>query len=210
MHTPLAVQPHDLLWGMRLSDLPGDAPDWVFEVVSQGQPVVVRRASVAAGQVAVGIRGLRREQRYATTMACSAIERQVRPEQLTHLTDRNPQRWPALEALSQVRPVMDVLDLSWGVSGSAGFELASGFAALHQGSDLDLILRTPEPVSRGWAAELVEALETSICRVDVQLQLAEGAVALREWAGPSRQILFKSSTDTRLVSDPWQQSGMSA
>ncbi|MCV4265171.1 malonate decarboxylase holo-ACP synthase [Pseudomonas capsici] len=210
MNTPLAVQPHDLLWGMRLSDLPGDTPDWVFEVVSQGQPVVVRRASVAAGQVAVGIRGPRREQRYATTMACSAIERQVRPEQLTHLTDRNPQRWPALEALSQVRPVMDVLDLSWGVSGSAGFELASGFAALHQGSDLDLILRTPEPVSRGWAAELVEALETSICRVDVQLQLAEGAVALREWAGPSRQILFKSSTDTRLVSDPWQQPGMSA
>ncbi|MBX8510718.1 malonate decarboxylase holo-ACP synthase [Pseudomonas cichorii] len=210
MNTPLAVLPHDLLWGMSLSGLPGDAPDWVFEVISQGQPVVVRRGAVAPGQVAVGIRGPRREQRYATTMACSAIERHVRPEQLTHLTDRNPRHWPALDALSQVRPVMDVLDLSWGVSGSAGFELASGFAALHQGSDLDLILRTPEPVSRGWAAELVEALETAICRVDVQLQLAEGAVALKEWAGSSREVLFKSSTDTRLVSDPWQQPGVSA
>ncbi|MBX8532278.1 malonate decarboxylase holo-ACP synthase [Pseudomonas cichorii] len=210
MNTPLAVLPHDLLWGMSLSGLPGDAPDWVFEVISQGQPVVVRRGAVAAGQVAVGIRGPRREQRYATTMPCSAIERHVRPEQLTHLTDRNPQRWPALEALGQVRPVMDVLDLSWGVSGSAGFELASGFAALHQGSDLDLILRTPQPVSRGWAAELVEALETAICRVDVQLQLAEGAVALKEWAGSSREVLLKSSTDTRLVSDPWQQPGVSA
>ncbi|MBX8486027.1 malonate decarboxylase holo-ACP synthase [Pseudomonas cichorii] len=210
MNTPLAVLPHDLLWGMSLSGLPGDAPDWVFEVISQGQPVVVRRGAVAAWQVAVGIRGPRREQRYATTMPCSAIERHVRPEQLTHLTDRNPQRWPALEALGQVRPVMDVLDLSWGVSGSAGFELASGFAALHQGSDLDLILRTPQPVSRGWAAELVEALETAICRVDVQLQLAEGAVALKEWAGSSREVLLKSSTDTRLVSDPWQQPGVSA
>ncbi|MBX8494611.1 malonate decarboxylase holo-ACP synthase [Pseudomonas cichorii] len=210
MNTPLAVLPHDLLWGMSLSGLPGDAPDWVFEVISQGQPVVMRRGAVAAGQVAVGIRGPRREQRYATTMPCSAIERHVRPEQLTHLTDRNPQRWPALEALGQVRPVMDVLDLSWGVSGSAGFELASGFAALHQGSDLDLILRTPQPVSRGWAAELVEALETAICRVDVQLQLAEGAVALKEWAGSSREVLLKSSTDTRLVSDPWQQPGVSA
>ncbi|GFM78840.1 phosphoribosyl-dephospho-CoA transferase [Pseudomonas cichorii] len=210
MNTPLAVLPHDLLWGMSLSGLPGDAPDWVVEVISQGQPVVVRRGAVAAGQVAVGIRGPRREQRYATTMPCSAIERHVRPEQLTHLADRNPQRWPALEALGQVRPVMDVLDLSWGVSGSAGFELASGFAALHQGSDLDLILRTPQPVSRGWAAELVEALETAICRVDVQLQLAEGAVALKEWAGSSREVLLKSSTDTRLVSDPWQQPGVSA
>ncbi|WP_201018861.1 malonate decarboxylase holo-ACP synthase [Pseudomonas cichorii] len=210
MNTPLTVLPHDLLWGMPLSDLPADAPDWVFEVVSKGQPVVVRRASVAAGQVAVGIRGSLREQRYAAIMACSAIERHVRPEQLTHLATRNPCNWPALDALRQVRPVMDVLGLSWGVSGSAGFELASGFSALHQGSDLDLILRTPQFVSRRWAAELVEALETATCRVDVQLQLNDGAVALREWAGASRQVLLKSSTEARLVSDPWQPPRMCA
>lgn len=90
-----------------------------------------------------------------------------------------------MRALRQVRPVMDALELVWGVGGSAGFELASGIAALNQDSDLDLILRTPEPLSRSCAAELVEALEISVCRVDVQLQLDHGAVALREWARPA-------------------------
>ncbi|MFJ4143454.1 malonate decarboxylase holo-ACP synthase [Pseudomonas sp. NPDC089734] len=210
MTIPLAVLPHDLLWGLRLSDLAADAPDWVVEVISQGQPVVVRRASMPAGQVAVGVRGPHREQRYATTMAASAIERRVRPEQLTHSGSVNIKQWPALEALRQVRPVMEVLGLDWGVAGSAGFELASGFAALHPGSDLDLILRTPDFVSRRWAAELVEALENAVCRVDVQLQLADGAVALREWAGTSRQVLFKRSSGARLVSNPWHQPRMCA
>ncbi|EPN84844.1 phosphoribosyl-dephospho-CoA transferase, partial [Pseudomonas syringae pv. actinidiae ICMP 19101] len=49
--------------------------------------------------------------------------------------------------------------------------MASGIAALHQDSDLDLILRTPQPFSRRCATELVEALAASVCRVDVQLQL---------------------------------------
>ncbi|RMQ42919.1 Phosphoribosyl-dephospho-CoA transferase [Pseudomonas cichorii] len=210
MTIPLAVLPHDLLWGLRLSDLPADAPDWVIEVVSHGQPVVVRRAASMPGQVAVGIRGPLREQRYAASMAASAIARRVRPEQLTHLASHNIRHWPALAALQQIRPVMEVLDIEWGVAGSAGFELASGVAALHQDSDLDLILRTPEFVSRRWAAELVEALENATCRIDVQLQLADGAVALREWAGASRQVLFKSSTGAFLVSNPWHQPRMCA
>ncbi|WP_259643391.1 malonate decarboxylase holo-ACP synthase, partial [Pseudomonas syringae] len=91
----------------------------------------------------------------------------------------------------------------WGVGGSAGFELASGIAALHQDSDLDLILRTPGRLNRRCAAELVEALETSVCRVDVQLQLESGAVALREWARPTGRVLLKTATGARLVADPW-------
>lgn len=108
-----------------------------------------------------------------------------------------------MRALRQVRPVMDTLELVWGVGGSAGFELASGIAALNQDSDLDLILRTPTPFSRRCAAELVEALAASVCRVDVQLQLDQGAVALREWARPAGRVLFKTASGARLVSDPW-------
>ncbi|OUM05571.1 phosphoribosyl-dephospho-CoA transferase [Pseudomonas syringae] len=199
----LAVLPHDLLWGMPLSALPDDAPKWAVEALLAGQPVVVRRQAMPSGQVAVGLRGRGREQRYGASMSLSDIERRVSPEQLIDSPADSVRDWPALRALRQVSPVMVALDMTWGIAGSAGFELASGFAALNQDSDLDLILRTPEPFSRRCAAELVEALDTPVCRVDVQLQLDQGAVALREWARPSGRVLLKTATGARLVTDPW-------
>ncbi|MGV6394854.1 malonate decarboxylase holo-ACP synthase [Pseudomonas caspiana] len=202
MNADLAVLPHDLLWGMPVSALPDDAPDWVLEAVRLGHPVVVRRSLAPRALVAVGIRGPRREQRFAAHMPRASIERCVRPEQLTHL--QGQQDWPALQALDHVRPLMDLLGLTWGVSGSAGFELASGVSALHQNSDLDLIVRTPRFVSRDWAAELVTVLDRAVCRIDVQLQTPFGALALREWAGASRQVLLKSERGAWLVDQPWQ------
>ncbi|OCR26646.1 phosphoribosyl-dephospho-CoA transferase [Pseudomonas syringae] len=201
MNAERTVLAHDLLWGMPVSALPDDAPDWVIEAVRFGHPVVVRRASAEVGQVAVGVRGPRREQRYATFMALADVQRCVRPEQLTDALGEND--WPALQALAQIRPVMNALGLIWGVSGSAGFELASGVAALHEHSDLDLILRTPDFVSRRWAAELVQRLDVALCRIDVQLQTPLGAIALREWAGASRQVLLKSASGAELVAQPW-------
>lgn len=192
---------HDLLWGMTPEQLPADAPAWVVESISAGQPVVVRRAMTAPDQIAVGVRGRLREQRYATSMAITAISRRVRPEELCHVeTTRD---LPTLRALAQLRPTLDTCGWVWGVSGSAGFELASGFAALHEHSDLDLILRTPQPLSRLQAQEWVTLLGAAECLVDMQLQTPYGAVALREWAGPSQRVLLKNVQGACLVSDPW-------
>lgn len=192
---------HDLLWGMTPQQLPVDAPAWAVESIGLGQPVVVRRAVSTAGWIAVGVRGLLREQRYGTSMAIAAITRRVSPEELCHVDTHRD--LPALAALAQLRPVLDACDWVWGVSGSAGFELASGFAALHEASDLDLILRTPQPLARGEARELLALLDASRCVVDMQLQTTFGAVALREWAGSSARVLLKSATGACLVIDPW-------
>ncbi|MFS2070537.1 malonate decarboxylase holo-ACP synthase [Pseudomonas sp. CT11-2] len=192
---------HDLLWGMTPEQLPADAPGWVVESISAGQPVVVRRAITASNQVAVGVRGRLREQRYATSMAVAAISHQVRPEDLCHV--ESTRKLPSLRALAQLRPMLDACGWVWGVSGSAGFELASGFTALHERSDLDLILRTPQPLSRTQARALMTLLGSAECLVDVQLQTPSGAVALREWAGPSQRVLLKNAHEACLVSDPW-------
>ena len=194
--------PHDLLWGMSPAALPVDAPGWALEAVGRGHPVVVRRERLAPGLIAVGVRGPAREQRYATQMAVKTVQRRVTPEQLADAQGTGVQ-WPALRALQQIRPVMASLGLAWGVSGSAGFELASGLAALHAHSDLDLILRAPRFVERVWAAELVEALDSACCRIDVQLQVPAGAIALREWARADTKVLLKTSRGAVLVSDPW-------
>jgi phosphoribosyl-dephospho-CoA transferase len=192
---------HDLLWGMTPDQLPTAAPLWAVEALRQGQPVVVRRAVSGLGQVAVGVRGPLREQRLAAEMAVDGVQRRVRPEDLCHASiDRD---LPALRALSQVRAMLDDFGYVWGVSGSAGFELASGFTALHERSDLDLILRTPQPMSREQAREWVKIFDTAACQVDMQLQTPHGAIGLREWAGPARRVLLKNSREACLVIDPW-------
>jgi phosphoribosyl-dephospho-CoA transferase len=194
---------HDLLWGMTLEQLPMDAPAWVIESIHAGQPVVVRRALSAPDHIAVGVRGRLREQRFATVMSIDAISRRVTPEELCHVSiDRDV---PAVHALNQLRPMLDDCGWVWGVSGSAGFELASGFQALHERSDLDLILRTPQPLDRLKAQALVRILDSAACQVDMQLQTPFGAIALREWAGPGRRVLLKNACEACLVIDPWEQ-----
>ena len=192
---------HDLLWGMTPEQLPAHAPSWVIESLGAGQPVVVRRALSAQGQVAVGVRGRLREQRHATVMSVDMISRCVKPEALCHVSiDRD---LPGVHALHQLRPLLDDCGWVWGVSGSAGFELASGVQALHEGSDLDLILRTPQPLARSEAQELLKLLEAAVCPVDMQLQTPFGAVALREWAGSAQRVLLKQAGEACLVIDPW-------
>lgn len=203
MNALLPAQAHDLLWGMSVAALPADAPAWVVEVIGLGHPVVVRRARVAEGFVAVGVRGRSRDQRYATVMKLTDISRKVRPEALVDAVDNQIADWPALQALTQIRPMMDALGLPWGVAGSVGFELASGVPVLHQDSDLDLILRASEFFSRQQAVELVEALDGAGSRIDLQLQTPSGAVALREWAGSAREVLLKADDAARLVTNPW-------
>jgi phosphoribosyl-dephospho-CoA transferase len=195
---------HDLLWGMTAMQLSADAPGWAVESLDLGQPVVVRRALSSPGHVAVGLRGRTREQRYAASMPVATIQRRVRPEDLCHVESHRD--LPALIALAQLRPLLDACGWTWGVSGSAGFELATGVEALHERSDLDLILRTPHRLNRLQAKELLALLDASACAVDMQLQTPCGAIALREWAGSSRRVLLKDDTQARLVNDPWQSS----
>jgi len=195
-------RPHDLLWGMTPQQLPAAAPDWAALALAAGQPVVVRRAQVAPGRVAVGVRGASRDQRFAMSMRLDAIQRRLRPEQLGRQSWRGD--WPALRALARLRPYLDSLGLVWGVTGSVAFELASGLPVLHQDSDLDLLLRTPQQLARPQAASMVEVLELAPCRVDLQLETPAGAVALREWATGAARVLLKSPAGARLVADPWQ------
>ncbi|WP_340050583.1 malonate decarboxylase holo-ACP synthase [Pseudomonas proteolytica] len=194
------VNAHDLLWGMTPAHLPADAPAWALAVIGAGQPVVVRRALAEPGYVAVGVRGRLREQRFGALMPLAAVQRRVAPEALREVIP--PRDLPALRALDQLRPVL--AQEVWGVTGSAGFELATGIEALHAQSDLDLLLRTFEPLDRGDAKDLLALLDTAPCAVDLQLQTPYGAVALREWAGPSQRVLLKSASGAHLVSDPWQ------
>jgi phosphoribosyl-dephospho-CoA transferase len=198
VNLPLA---HDLLWGMTPAQLPADAPAWAIAALAAGQPVVVRRALSADGFVAVGVRGVLREQRLAAFMALDSIACRVSPEALCQVECERD--LPVMQALKQLRPILDDCGWVWGVSGSVGFELASGFAAMHAASDLDLILRAPQMITRNQACKLVGLFDQAVCRVDMQLQTPFGAVALREWASGSSRVLLKNAHQAALVTNPW-------
>ena len=184
---PLA---HDLLWGMTPAQLPADAPQWAVDSLRAGQPVVVRRAMSADGFVAVGVRGVLREQRLAAFMAVDSIACRVSPEALCHV-DMIATCRPCARSNSCGRCSM--IAVGSGASVAVPGLMASGFAAMHEGSDLDLILRTPHLLARNQARELVALFDQAACRVDMQLQTPFGAVALREWAGPSARVLLKNA-----------------
>ena len=194
-------RPHDLLWGMRPEQLPADAPAWAVAVLAAGQPVVVRRARVAVGLVAVGLRGAMRDQRLAALMPVEAISHRLVPEDL--LARQASEDLPVFRVLAELRPLLDALGHAWGVTGSAGFQLATGLPTAHPDSDLDLLLRAERPLPRSEARPLLQLLEGRACRVDLQLETPLGGVALREWTGGAARVLVKTADGPRLVVDPW-------
>lgn len=198
--------PHDLLWGFTPEHLPQDAPAWTVDALLGEPPVVVRRAQGAADLIAVGLRGQSRDQRFASWMPLSAVQHCVQPEHLVSAPPTGVQvqpEWPLFNALAQLTGPLNHMGLPWGITGSLGFELASGIAVTHPASDLDLLVRTAQPMSRAQARGLLALLDQAPGTVDVQLQCPMGAVALREWAGSSPKVMLKTQHQALLVDDPW-------
>ncbi|MDR0071889.1 malonate decarboxylase holo-ACP synthase [Acinetobacter sp. 11520] len=197
----LKLGAHDLLWGMTVDYIADDAPHWVREVLQRGDPVVVRRAITPENQVAVGIRGQFRHQRYAAQMPRIAINRQLKPEELTHV---DLQQFEHLaERLQSISSIMKNFSGCWGYTGSFGFELATGIKTVNQQSDIDLLIRAEQPFAKKQAIELLENFQQAGLNVDIQLQLPQGGLALKEWAGNSGKVLLKRSDGAVLVENPW-------
>ncbi|WP_061518808.1 malonate decarboxylase holo-ACP synthase [Acinetobacter venetianus] len=194
-------QPHDLLWGMTPELLPNNVSQWVVEAVSEQRPVVVRRAVTNPRNIAVGIRGKQRSHRLALEMPVNAITKCVKPESLI---DTDLSQFPHLQGkLAAVNNLMQGFNLSWGYTGSVGFELATGLKTVNENSDIDLLIRAHEPVSKLDAQNILGLLDQLNLKLDVQLQTPQGGVALREWAGTTGNVLLKRNDKAVLVDNPW-------
>ena len=111
---------------------------------------------------------------------------------------------PCIKALIGLAGALDETQLIWGVTGSAGFSLATGICMVRRDSDLDLLLRAPRPISRDEASAIIGVLRRAPVRVDAQVETTHGAFALAEWAAGSARVLLKTEYGPVLVDDPWQ------
>lgn len=197
----LKLEAHDLLWGMTVDYLADDAPLWVKEILQRGDPVVVRRAITPVDQVAVGVRGQFRHQRYAAQMPRYAISKQLKPEALAEV---NPSHFKHLaEYLQSIPNIMKNFSGCWGYTGSFGFELATGIKTVTEQSDIDFLIRAEQPFAKKQAIELLKNFQQAGLNVDIQLQLPQGGLALKEWAGNSGKVLLKRPDGAVLVENPW-------
>lgn len=197
-------RPHDLLWGLTPDALPAETPAWAVAIAQAGLPVVVRRAAPESDRIPVGQRGTSRAERLAAWLEPAAVRRQLSPEDLNISSDCRD--LPVFSSLVAIEPLLDDLGLPWGPTGAAGYELASGWPALHAGSDLDLLIRCATPLPRDQARALLASLQAqALCRLDILLETPLGGVALADWAGDAPRVLLKTAGGPQLVTDPWPE-----
>lgn len=200
------IRPHDLIWIKDDSALTANEtlPEWVFQQWRTSLPLVVRRDIQQGGRIPVGIRGMKRSQRAAAWVDEEAIRRVVTPESLVseplallHSTFVSQPPLQALIMLAQ-RP----WPWRWGVTGSCGYALATEIPVMHAASDLDLLVRCPQPASYDDLQQVAQWLQALPCRADAQIETPLGGFALSEWLQDGRAML-KTASGPLLTMDPW-------
>ena len=208
-------QPHDLLFLRHPDAFEACAcdtrPGWLDAVWLEQAPVVVRRAAAGPGRVAVGARGLQRNERCAGRIALADIARRITPRQLAQDVLKEPGRikgyadaLPCVAALLALAPRLRDLGLDWGPAGGAGFWLASGLPVLRPASDLDLLVRAPRPLAAPILDGLRALQDGAACRIDIQVDTGAGGFALNEYLRGGR-VLLKTAGGPLLADDPWQR-----
>lgn len=200
----MVLDPHDLVeidTENLISHSP--IPAWAMESLSVAPYVVVRRAHAPSGQIAIGIRGKSRGERFAAFLPKHAVIRQIKPE---HLTGRHLLKYrqsPVFESLEIAGEILNRYQLVWGPGGSTGFELASGVETVTAKSDLDLIVRAIKPLPINTAFQILSGLQKCPARADVQVETPLGAFSLAEYARNTFPILLKTQNGPLLLENPW-------
>ena len=194
--------PHDLVWGAHSDWLSEDAPDWAQDIVQAGMPVVIRRDQMRNEEIAVGVRGFERIQRYACWMPKSCIEQRIRPENVQALTHADAK---LLNVLSEVRKLFQFHE--WGITGSHAFEQVTGMSVTRTTSDLDVLLRLAAPISLQQAEQWIRELDALAVSVDVQVNTDNAGFSLKDWVSNPAQVLLKTNHGAVLTDSPWAYGG---
>ncbi|HTJ94345.1 MAG TPA: malonate decarboxylase holo-ACP synthase, partial [Pararobbsia sp.] len=199
MHALPPIRAHDLVWIADAHDLilNEPAPAWATPGWLVQTPVVVRREFTGdEDRIPIGVRGMTRAERVAGYAHAKRIVRRLTPEAVVDGATRALRRLdadlPCLRAFADIAPRLEPLALSWGVTGSAGFALATGLPVLRESSDLDLLIRVHRRLTEPEAVALSDALSIATARVDAQIDTGLGGFALLEWLADRGRVMLKT------------------
>ena len=184
------------------------APAWVEQSLSACCYAVVRRKQTSSNDIAIGIRGKERNERWASSVNVNDIKTVISPFEI-RTKGRMKQHGrattiPALQNLQKLETIWSELEFRWGPGGSVGFELATGFPAATQTSDLDIVLFAPQRFSQARAQELLLTVRKIGDAIDVLVEAPECAFSLTEYASAEGQsIMLRSYGEPSVGSDPW-------
>lgn len=201
------IEPHDLLIINSIDDLIVDEmPNWAQEVFPNSLTVVVRRSGFSDQKIPVGIRGQRREHRLAAYVLKKNIKRIITPYDLVQgqawkdVPDKR-RALPAIKALPEIAEILK--DYQWGISGSVGFELATKTNTAKMTSDLDLIWKPTNSLSKHEAQALLMSLNKFGVHADLQVIEGNNGFSLEEYANANSTVMMKTLNGPILVQDPW-------
>jgi phosphoribosyl-dephospho-CoA transferase len=199
----MELRPHDLI---EIKDVEsflsrGFIPEWVQSSLRAAPFAVVRRAPMEGEWIPIGIRGRARHERHAGLLKLSEIKQVTKPE-----TIADKELWKktarSIPVLDEIQIIMKRLNIPWGPTGSVGFELVTSHLAMHENSDIDLILRCEAPLGLEVSKMLYEKLSLLPIRIDALIEMPYGAYALAEYAQGEASILLRTKEGPKLVSHP--------
>lgn len=111
--------------------------------------------------------------------------------------------FPVFQALRNIQD-KQFLSSNFGITGSAGYEIATGDMMVKETSDLDLVLKVDYQIPFDKLKKLWESLNQSSVHADVQLVNADRGFSLEEFVQQNgRSVLIKSGLGPFISNDPW-------
>lgn len=197
----MELKVHDLIRINSANDLMyyTKKPNWVDESITRAPFVVIRRVHSEGNFIPVGIRGTRRDERFAAFVHVNKIVDIISPEQIAQARDWVYYDKEIFFYLKQIENIMNDNAIDWGPVGSVGFELVSKVPTVNDKSDIDLMIRHPSKLTPELAKEIVDELNQLPVPTDIQVETVEGAFSLKEYAVcKGKPILFKTKNGSAL------------
>jgi phosphoribosyl-dephospho-CoA transferase len=206
------VRTHDLLRvdAQQFLAAQPSAPEWAGENLRRTPFVVVRRGPAEEQGIPVGVRGVKRNERWAAFCHPKLVQRFMTPPQLLRheVPTLRADVTPALRSLHLLADRWMHLDRLWGPGGGVGFELATGIPVAKPESDLDIVIYAEKPMTAAEAKSLCESATNLPSAVDIHVETPICSFSLIEYAtqNPAR-ILLRTPFGVMLGSDPWNAAG---
>jgi phosphoribosyl-dephospho-CoA transferase len=205
---PHFVRTHDLLeidanvfiaWN-------ASAPGWAEDALRKTPYVVVRRGRTTVQEIPIGVRGAKRNLRWAAFCHPTWVKSILTPPQLLTRTvpTSRADATPPLRALKVLKDRWMDLDHPWGPGGSVGFELATGQHVVKPESDLDVVIYAEGKITIEQARSLQARTTNLSVPIDIRVETLGCGFSLIEYArGGAAGILLRTPAGLELSDDPW-------